>query len=421
MPANGPLPDVLASSLAQIVGHVSRDFERDCEVRLSAIQVELTALRADKAEFKLELDRFARDMERRVCERLAELKDGESVTLDDVLPVIAAEITRQIESSPKPLNTDEIVSLAEAAAGAAIDRCVSDIAQRAADLAWAGLPNVSALVAEHLAGATEAIAGRAAELVVPPEPLVLPDIQEMVDTTISARLSALPQEERAPTLSAEAIATLFADEMAKASSSHDALTREGVVAIVAEAVAPLVGNPEPLPDVHAIVDNAVAAAFATVAVPTNGRDADPEVTAELVREEVSRTAVAIEAAFTPADANTVSTMVAEEVKRAFDEMPPRPTDPEVRSIVATAATDLLAVPSHLLGLVERASEMLQQPFALSVDAALLTPPPRREIRKLIRTRREADGSLSAEVIEQPMDPITPLEADPSPEGPVVVE
>jgi hypothetical protein len=70
---------------------------------------------------------------------------------------------------------------------------------------------------------------------------------------------------------------------------------------------------------------------------------------------------------------------------------------QLRALIEASASDTMAVPDHMLGLVERVGELLTQPFALSVDRAEM--PSVLPRKKTIRMRRDENGELTAEVTE----------------------
>ncbi len=313
--------DALAEELGAEAARIERDLRRDFAVSMAEIRQELELVQRRGAEMELRAVTAERALAESVRERLATVRDGDSVTVEDVRPIISGEVARQFDAVPKPLDEAAV----EARIAAEVERRLDDIARRAADL----VPRS--------------------------KPVELPDV-----------------------------GALLVDEFAK---------REDAIA---ERVATLVKVPElpELPDIDAKVDNAVASAFLTVRVPEDGKSADPAVTADLVRETVGEAMAGLAAAFVN---QTEAQDIAERAAALVS--PPVPLEPpDIEGTVRSVAEDYLAVPDHLLGLVERVGELVLQPFAVSLEVA--TEGKALPRRKTIRTRRDDDGNLIAEVTEQ---------------------
>lgn len=91
MQARSPI-EVLAVELGEVAGRI----ERDSKLRIDAAMADIARREAER-ELRL------LSLERRMDDRLASLKDGEpgrSISVDDVAPLIQAEVARQVAQLP---------------------------------------------------------------------------------------------------------------------------------------------------------------------------------------------------------------------------------------------------------------------------------------------------------------------------------
>lgn len=147
------------------------------------------------------------------------------------------------------------------------------------------------------------------------------EVGRVVDERMSKAVEALPKP---PTVEqvAALVKTPTAEEVAAlvpaAVPGKDA-DPEIIRAMVDEAVAKIppaeAGKSVTIDEIRPLVDQAVGAAFATVRVPEDGKDADPEVTAALVASEVQKAVAAIPPAEPGKDADpeVIKAMVDEAV------------------------------------------------------------------------------------------------------------
>lgn len=382
--------DALAAELGSEAARIERDLRRDLAVGMAELRQELEAVQRRGAEMELRAVNAERALGESVRERLATVRDGESVTVEDVRPLVQTEVAKQIDAGQKPPDAEAVAAtisiqidarltdIAERAAAlverpeplampdigamiaeeadrregdlvakvfslvpelpdvgkavsAEFERQLSDVVIRAAQLAPpVELPDVGAAIADEFARREDALAERASLLVKVPE---LPDVDEAI---------AGEMERRLPDIAARSVELM--PDVGAAVADEFAKREQALIAHVAS----LVRIPEApvLPDIDAKVGNAVAAAFLTVRVPEDGKPADPEITAALVRKEVADATADLAAAFiSPADAHKVAQAT---IDCALAAMPPGVTIDELRAVaVAEFKQQLEAIPKAL--------------------------------------------------------------------------
>ena len=432
-PVNSPF-DLLGAELGADLARVERELRQELRAALAEVRQELETARRQMAEIELRAVNAERARDDLLRERLAAVRDGESVSVDDVRPVVESQIARHFEAWAVTMPTPDAIAERAAAlvevpelpdvpalvngtvadAVAAIElpdiaamvsaeseKHIDDIVLRAAalidvpklpeipdvqglvDNAVAAafvtlqlpeMPDVRAVVAEEFTQREDEVVERVAALIKVPE---LPDVPALVDKSVADAVAAIElpdvagmfveaanklsdefrqrdQEiaERAAVLVkipdppvlpdiprmvdralADAVAAIEWPDFAVVAAAEIA-KREDDIALKAAELVRLPDPPE-LPDISAMVgarvDHAVAAAFATVPVPRNGVDADPEVAAAMVRAETAKAYADLRAEFiTPADAQEIAR--AEIASMSLDQPAPLTMDDVQRAI-----------------------------------------------------------------------------------------
>ena len=222
--------EALAGELGALVAKIERDLRQSVDVMLAELRAEVSAVRSRAAELELRAINAERSLADAVSARVLTIKDGEpgrSVTLEDVAPVIRAEVER-------------VVAVAVAA--------IPPVKDVDPDVIWA---MVNEAVSE------------------------LPPAEKGEDAD-PAVIAAMVREE---------VAKLPPPEPGRNADIED--VRPIVVALVAEAVAaiPPAKNGEDADPavIRQMVDDAVAA----LPPPEKGKDADPAVIRAMVDEAVA--------------------------------------------------------------------------------------------------------------------------------------
>lgn len=232
--------DALAAELGAESARVERELRRELALGLAELRQERAEIREEReamrrqfAELELRVATAERERDEAVRARLASLRNGEngkpgtSVTIDDVLPALTAEIARQYEAQPKPPDAEALT----AAVRAEVDTRLPDVVERAVKLV----------------------------------------------------------------------------------------------------------RPLELPDIGAMVDHRVAGAFATVRVPQDGKSADPEKTAALVRDEVAKATDRIAEAFaTPGNVQEIAQSL---IDKALAALPANPTTADIETAIEKASVE----------------------------------------------------------------------------------
>ena len=95
--------EALAGELGALVAKIERDLRQSVDVMLAELRAEVSAVRSRAAELELRAINAERSLADAVSARVLTIKDGEpgrSVTLEDVAPVIRAEVERVVASLP---------------------------------------------------------------------------------------------------------------------------------------------------------------------------------------------------------------------------------------------------------------------------------------------------------------------------------
>lgn len=290
--------EVLGAELGAIAAQIGKE----TSLRLDAA---LSDLKRSTAEWELRFER----LERAVTDRIAAVKDGESVTVADVAPMI-----------------DEAVRAAVAVTASEARASISDeIAARVAELPQAkdGQDADPAAVAESLralvAPDVEAlIAVRVAQIEVP---AAVVDHAALAEAAREA-VAALPAPKDGADVDMDVVRALIVEEVAKVPAPKDGHTP------TADEIAPL-------------VDKAVADAVAALPPPAPGKDADMNLVRQFIQEEVANIPVPKDGE-TPSDERLreiAGPIIAEAVSALPAAEPGKDADPaEIRRMVEEAVS-----------------------------------------------------------------------------------
>jgi hypothetical protein len=328
--AMSPL-EVLGAELGAIASQISRE----TSLRLDAA---LSDLKRSSAELELRFER----LERSVMDRLASVKDGDSVTPTDVAPLI-----------------DEAVrSAVAAAAGEARASISEEITARVAELPApqpgkdADPEEVARALAEIMTGSVdEMIAARVAQIPVP-------QIDDAALATAAERaVAALPTPKDGADVDMDVVRALIVEEVAKVPAAKDGHTP------TAEEIVPL-------------VDKAVADAVAALPPPAPGKDADMDLVRQFIREEVANIPVPKDGE-TPSDERLreiAGPIIAEAVAALPAAEPGKDADPdEVRRMVEEAVS---AIPAPKDGVTPAPEEVRAIVDEVVRAAVAELPPPK---------------------------------------------
>lgn len=196
MPAHSPI-DILAEELGAVAGRI----EREAQLRIDAAIADIARRDAERELRMVQL-------ERRMDERLAALKDGApgaSVTVEDVAPVIATEVARQVASLP-PAEADKSVTIEDV-------RPMLQAMVDAMPKAERGLPGASVTVDDVAPMIEAAIGERIASL--PPAEAGRSVTIEDVRPILQAMVDALPKAKDGASVTLDDVAPLIDAEVAR--------------------------------------------------------------------------------------------------------------------------------------------------------------------------------------------------------------
>lgn len=336
-------------ALAAELGHVAARIDRENGLRISAA---ISDLKRFSAEIELRFDR----LERALNDRIATVKDGASVTVDDVTPMVHSAVERAVSAMP------EMVRRAVAEAVAAVPPAAPG---RDADPA-----DVAALVRADL---DEIVQRRIADIEIP---ISVVDAEALARAAADA-VSAIP----APRDGADADPEVIREMVAKA---------------VAEIPAPRDGETPSMEVIKALVDEAVAA----LPPAKDGRDVDMAEVRALISDEIGKLPPAKDGETPPAE--VIRAVVDEVVVRALAELPPAPAgrdaDPEViRGMVAEAVAQIPAPKDGETPSPEVLRALVDEVVTAAVDAI--------ERPKDGEPGRDADPEMVREMVRQAVDEI----------------
>ena len=294
--------EVLAAELGAIAARI----DRETSLRLDAA---LSDLRRSTAEWELRFDR----LERSVVERLATVKDGASITIADVAPVIEENVRSAVTVAADAVRADiaREITAKVAALPAPKDGVDAEPGAVAEALRASLLPDVEAMVAERVGrievpAATfdhDALAAAAREAVAAlPAPkdgedadpievaralaeLMTPNVEEMISTRAAQIAPPAINEDALARAAERAVAALPKPEDGK-DADMDAV-KAFIVDEVAKIPVPKDGVTPTAEEIQPIIDRSVAAAVEALPAPQPGKDADMDMVREFVREEVA--------------------------------------------------------------------------------------------------------------------------------------
>lgn len=248
-------------ALADELGAIASRIDRDTSLRLDAA---LANLRSVSAEQELRFER----LERAINDRIASVKDGDSVTPEQLAPMVDAAVRAAVEAASTAARASISTEIAERVA--AIPPVEAPAAATAEDVAEA--------LHEDMLKAVEAeVVARVALIEVPPASV---DKDALAEAAREA-VAALPVPKDGDDVDMEVVRALIVEEVGKIKAPAD-------------------GHTPTEEEIQPLVDKAVAAAVAALPDPEPGKDADMEIVRQFVRDEVAGIRVPLDGE-TPSD------------------------------------------------------------------------------------------------------------------------
>jgi hypothetical protein len=266
-------------------------------------------------------------------------KDGESVTVDDVKPLIAAEVERVVGALPKPESPAPVI-LPD------FDRLISD---RVA-VAVAAIPpaspgkDVDLLVVQAMVAAEVAKAPRPKD----GESVTVDDVRPVISAEVARAVGELPKQEVRAAVVAADLDRMIADRVAVAMAAiPPALPGKDIDPIVVQAMiaAEVAKLPRPKdgvtlgelrPAIDDAVSSAVASAVASLPKPKDGESITIDDITPMVRDEVSRAIRDLPAPPEPIDMALIERFVSDRVAVAVAAIPPALPGKDVDPVVVQA-------------------------------------------------------------------------------------
>lgn len=303
--------EVLAGELGAFAAKTEQSINQQLAAALMEMRAEMAAIRQGWAETKLLLMESEQARAAEQAERLATIKDGEpgrSVTMDDVAPMIMAEVSRVFATVPVPKDgldgrngVDVDPEVVRGIVSELVDAAVSAIPAPAAGKD-ADPVDVGAVVADVLAAMPPLVHGKDAdpavmrhmiEEAVAALPPAIPGKDadpEVIRAMVAAAVAEIPPAPAGKDADPELIASLVREEVAKIPPPQPGRDADpvDVALVVAEVLAAM---PAPVPGKDAdpeVIREMVAAAVADIPPAPAGKDADPALVAQMVREEVAK-------------------------------------------------------------------------------------------------------------------------------------
>lgn len=238
-------------------------------------------------------------------------KDGESVTVDDVAPLVAAEVERVVGALPKPEYPAPVI-LPD------FDRMISDRVAAAVASIPPALPGKDAdlLVVQAMVGDAVAKALRTNEGIIGS---VSAEIERLVSDRVAVAVAAIPPAAPGKDVDLLVVQAMVAAEAAKLPRPKDGVT---------------IGDVRPAID--DAVFRAVASAVASLPKPKDGESVTIDDIAPMVRDEVSRAVRDLPAPPEPVDMASIERFVADRVSVAVAMIPPAPAGKDADPVVLQA-------------------------------------------------------------------------------------
>jgi hypothetical protein len=268
-------------------------------------------------------------------------KDGESVTVDDVAPLIAAEVARVVGAMPKPEEPAPVV-LPD------FDRMISDRVSAAV----AAIPPAAPGKDAELLVVQAMVAAEVAKLPRPKDGATIEEMRAAVDDTVSRAVAALPKLKDGESVTINDIAPMVRDEVSRAIRDLPAAPAPVDMALVerfvADRVAVAVAAIPPAPagkDVDLVVLQAmVAAEVAKLPLPKDG----DSVTVEDLLPTIDWVASKAVAALPEPTIDTVAIerLVEDRVAIAVAALPPASPGKDIDPVVVQAmiAAEVAKIP-----------------------------------------------------------------------------
>lgn len=250
--------EALASELGATVARIEKALQQKFDLLAAELRAECSDLRAKAIEWELRAVNAERASAEKVSDRLATVKDGEpgrSVTVEDVAPIIRAEVERVVSVA--------VAAIPPAPAGKDVD---PEAVRAMVTEAVAALPPaekgkdadpsvIAAMVREEVAKLPAPEPGRNADI---------EDVRPLVVALVTEAVAAIPPAEPGKDADPEVIRQMVAEEVSRlppAQAGKDAdpeviraMVTEIVTAAVSALPAPAKGDPGPPGRLAAVKD-----------------------------------------------------------------------------------------------------------------------------------------------------------------------
>lgn len=199
--------DAAAQAVAREIATLRREAQRERELRDAQFAARVAELEARIAAVA--------ELERRVSDRLATLKDGEpgkSVTMDDLAPLVEASVARAVASLPAPKDGEDGRSITAADVQPMLADLVAEAVREIPaprDGKDADPDAVAALVEEHVARAVAALPP--AEPGLPGKSVTVDDVAPMIADLVRDAVAAIPPAEPGRSVTSEDVAPMLRD------------------------------------------------------------------------------------------------------------------------------------------------------------------------------------------------------------------
>lgn len=239
------IPHSLIDDLASELGAIVARIERELRQRFDALSAELRAKTAEMELRAVTAERATADM---VSARMATLRNGEdgqpgtSITVEDVAPLIAAEVAKAVAAIPPAKDGEPGESVS--------------------------MDTVRSMVSDAVAALPPPQPGKDADPVA---------IEPMVGEAVARAVAAIPAPQDGKSVDREEVAAMVAAEVAKIPAPRDgkSVEPEAVRAMIAEMVAAIPAPRDGLDADPAVIRAMVAEAVAAIPIPKDGEPGSP--------------------------------------------------------------------------------------------------------------------------------------------------